>query len=137
MYNWADQIICSTNEKRNDINRIVRAQKGYDPDRPCIGDKLIGLHNQWDFISSNHTWALTNGTIGTLEDFYVEDIRFPYWIYKNPVPFMYAQLRLDDDDTFCGVPIDYNQLLTGKRTFEGKQIYQIKKNKIRRCLYGW
>lgn len=81
-------------------------------------------------MSSNHTWALTNGTIGTLEDFYVEDIRFPYWIYKNPVPFMYAQLRLDDDDTFCGVPIDYNQLLTGKRTFEGKQIYQIKKIKI-------
>lgn len=129
MYNWADQIICSTNEKRNDINRIVRTQKGYDPDRPCLGDKLIGLHNQWEFMSSSHTWALTNGTIGTLEDFYVEDIRFPYWIYKNPVPFMYAQLRLDDDDTFCGVPIDYNQLLTGKKTFEGKQIYQIKKNK--------
>lgn len=82
MYMWADQVICATNKKRNEINRIVREEKQFDPDKPCVGDKVIGLHNHWDFMSNNHIWALTNGTVGTLESYYVEDVRLPYWVAK-------------------------------------------------------
>lgn len=125
---WADQVICATNDRRNEINRTIRAEKGYDPNRPCLGDKIIGLHNHWDFMSCSHTWALTNGTIGTLEDYYVEDVRLPYYIERKPIPYMYAQMRLEDEDSFAGVPIDYNQLLTGEQSLTGRQIYQMKKN---------
>lgn len=128
MYMWADQVICATNDRRNEINRTIRAEKGYDPNRPCLGDKIIGLHNHWDFMSCSHTWALTNGTIGTLEDYYVEDVRLPYYIERKPIPYMYAQMKLEDEDTFAGIPIDYNQLLTGEQSLTGRQIYQMKKN---------
>ena len=70
MYDWADQILCATNAKRNQINKIVRSQRGYVGDEPQIGDKVISLHNHWDYLSNRGVWALTNGSIGTLTYFY-------------------------------------------------------------------
>ena len=65
MCNWADQILCATNEKRNFLNDLVRKSKGYGVE-PVEGDKVISLSNHWDFFSSIDAWPLTNGSIGTL-----------------------------------------------------------------------
>ena len=132
MYDWADQIICAKNVTRTKINNVVRLRKGFDPNVPQIGDKIIGLHNNWDFMSKNRVWALTNGTVGTIEDFYTEDIRVPYYISEVPITYMFTQIVLSDGDKFCGTPIDYKQLITGEETLMGSQCYQLRNNK--QCL---
>lgn len=132
MYDWADQIICAKNATRTKINNLVRERKGFNPDVPQIGDKIIGLHNNWDFMSENRVWALTNGTVGTIEDFYTEDIRVPYYISEVPITYMFTQIVLSDGDKFCGTPIDYKQLITGEGTLTGSQCYQLRNN--RQCL---
>lgn len=132
MYDWADQIICAKNATRTKINNLVRERKGFNPDVPQIGDKIIGLHNNWDFMSENRVWALTNGTVGTIEDFYTEDIRVPYYISEVPITYMFTQIVLSDGDKFCGTPIDYKQLITGEGTLTGSQCYQLRNNK--QCL---
>lgn len=132
MYDWADQIICAKNVTRTKINNVVRLRKGFDPNVPQIGDKIIGLHNNWDFMSENRVWALTNGTVGTIEDFYTEDIRVPYYISEVPITYMFTQIVLSDGDKFCGTPIDYKQLITGEGTLTGSQCYQLRNNK--QCL---
>lgn len=43
---------------------------------------------------------------------------------------MYSCLSLEDGDGFSGVPIDYNQMLTGEPTLQGQQIYLLKKDKF-------
>lgn len=68
MYGWADQILCATNNMRNEINSIVRNQKGFGPE-PEKGDKIISLRNHWEFFSYTGDWALTNGSIGIIDSF--------------------------------------------------------------------
>lgn len=128
MYEWADQILCATNAQRNNINAYVRNLKGFGSE-PEIGDKVISLHNHWDYLSSSGTWALTNGSIGTLSYFYKEDFYIPSYIYDKPITLMFSTITLDDNDTFQGAPIDYKGLLTGTPTLDGRQSYLLKKNK--------
>ena len=131
MYDWADQILCATNAKRNQINKIVRSQRGYLGDEPQIGDKVISLHNHWDYLSNRGVWALTNGSIGTLTYFYKQGHYLPRYIYKDScIETMYSSIQLEDEDEFTGIPIDYKCLLTGEPTLNGSQRFMLKKNKI-------
>ena len=68
MYDWADQILCATNELRTVINNTVRQNRGYG-EEPAIGDKIISLKNHWEDFSLKGDWALTNGAIGTITNF--------------------------------------------------------------------
>ncbi len=52
VYQWADQIICATNNTRFHINKELRQIKGFGPE-PQEGDKIISLRNQWDFLSAS------------------------------------------------------------------------------------
>lgn len=128
MYDWADQILCATNPKRNGINEYVRASKRYDPKTPTIGDKIISLRNHWDDASESGEWALTNGTIGHISSYDIADINLPRYIYDKPISYMYTNIELEDNDRFLEVPIDYNGLITGTPTLNGKQCYQLLKN---------
>lgn len=128
MYDWADQILCATNPKRNGINEYVRASKQYDPNTPTIGDKIISLRNHWDDASESGEWALTNGTIGHISSYDIADINLPRYIYDKPISYMYTNIELEDNDRFLEVPIDYNGLITGTPTLNGKQCYQLLKN---------
>ena len=127
MYDWADQILCATNAKRNEVNNFVRSQKGFG-EIPEVGDKVISLHNHWQYFSKNGVWALTNGSIGELTDFYIENHRVPNYIYNQPIAYMYSNIELDDGDSFIGTPIDYKALTTGMPALDGKQSYLLKKN---------
>ena len=128
MFDWADQILVATNAKRNEINKYVREYKGFD-EEPCIGDKVISLHNHWNYLSNSETWALTNGCIGTLSDFYRLAHYAPRYISKEPIEVMYSTIQLEDGDQFAGTPIDYKALTTGEPALDGHQSYLLRKNK--------
>lgn len=126
MYSWADQILCATNNMRNEINTIVRNQKGYGPE-PEAGDKIISLRNHWEFFSRTGDWALTNGSIGTIDSFHREIRYCPPWISKDPVTYMFTNMSIEDGDTFSSIPVDYQALTTGKAALDSRQAYQLSK----------
>lgn len=127
MYTWADQIICATNAKRIEINDYFRKLKGFGPE-PTIGDKVIGLSNHWEYLSRTGNWALTNGTIGTITNFSIQQFRLPYYISRQPIDYMFTDIVLEDGDSFLSTPIDYVQLKTGVSALTPQQIFQINKN---------
>ena len=127
MYTWADQIICATNAKRIEINNYFRKLKGFGPE-PTIGDKVIGLSNHWEYLSQTGNWALTNGTIGTITNFSIQQFRLPYYISRQPIDYMFTDIVLEDGDSFLSTPIDYIQLKTGVSALTPQQIFQINKN---------
>ena len=128
MYDWADQVLCATNSKRQAINDIVRKQRGFD-EGPCVGDKIISLHNHWQYFSSGGTWALTNGAIGTIANFQIQQVYLPYYISKPPINYMYTDIQLEDGEMFNGTPIDHLALTTGTPALDPKQTYLLNRNK--------
>lgn len=128
MYSWADQILCATNATRHAINTLVRQQKGFGPE-PQEGDKIISLHNHWDYLSTNGDWALTNGSIGTIKQYYKQKIWVPKYISKTPIDYMHTDIGLDDGDAFSAIPVDYLSLTTGKTALDAKQTYLLNKSK--------
>lgn len=130
MYTWADQIICSTNAKRVEINNLVRQLMGFSS-LPQVGDKIISLRNHWDYLSQTGNWALTNGSIGTIESFGLNEIWVPRYIKSGgPITYMITDIRLEDGDMFKDMPIDYEGLVTGTPTLDARQIYQLNRNKM-------
>ena len=129
MYDWADQILCATNAKRNAINMNMRQIKGFGPE-PAIGDKIISLRNQWEFFSMSQTdpAPLTNGTIGVIQntDFY--NMTVPFWISEKKVPILYTNMVDENGDVFHYIPVDYTSLTTGEKFLTGKQEFQMRKN---------
>lgn len=130
MYDWADQILCATNAKRNEINNFMRQIKGFGPE-PQVGDKIISLRNQWEFFSNNiqEPAPLTNGTIGTIEIANKSNIFVPYWVSEKPIPVLYTTMLDENNDRFDYIPIDYTSITTGEKFLNGKQEYLMKKNK--------
>lgn len=129
MYGWADQILCATNAKRDYINNFVRQEKGFGKE-PEVGDKIISLHNHWDRFSSLGTWALTNGSIGTITDMKYQNIYIPSYISRDPIGYLMTDMRLEDGESFNELPIDYKALTTGTPALNPKQNYLLRKNKL-------
>jgi exodeoxyribonuclease-5 len=127
---WADQILCATNKTRNLLNSTVREALGYGP-LPDEKDKLICLHNHWDYESASGEWALTNGVIGRIENYNIVTERSPTFrnLDSKNVDIMYTDILLEDGDRFVNCPIDYNCLLTGQPAFTPKELYILNKNK--------
>ena len=127
MYSWADQILCATNEKCNQINTFMRKNLGFGP-LPNEKDKIISLDNHWQYFSSKGTWALTNGAIGTIKESELESVRLPYYISHTPIQYLYTDILLEDGEIFHRVPIDYNSLIKGEPSLTPAQVYQLNKN---------
>ena len=128
MYEWADQILCATNVRRNNINNEMRQRLGFG-EAPEIGDKIVSLSNHWDFFSERGNNVLTNGSIGFLKDFSLRNVRLPYYISEKPIPYMYSDIEIEGEkDIFYYVPIDYNTLLKNEKSLTPRQCYQMKKN---------
>lgn len=129
MYEWADQIICATNNKRIEVNNFVRQLRGYG-EEPCVGDKITSLRNHWDCSSASGDWALTNGTIGEINNFQVEKISVPEYIYsKRKLDYMFTSITLEDGDKFNYLPIDYLRLKAGKSTLTPRETYILNRSK--------
>lgn len=127
-YTWADQILCATNKTRIEGNKLKRQILGFNPDKPCIDDSIISLKNHWDFMSDNEE-PLINGSIGKILDYEVTNFHFPRYIYDGIYQLMLADIEMEDGDIFREVPIDYQCLITGKKTLSDKQEAQLKNNK--------
>lgn len=129
MYDWADQILCATNARRNAINTYMRQIKGFG-EEPQIGDKIISLRNQWEFFSNSisEPAPLTNGTIGTIQRADRTYIRPPYWICEKNIPVLYTTMIDENNDRFDYIPIDYTSLTTGEKFLTGKQEFQMRKS---------
>lgn len=132
MYHWADQMICATNRKRQEINNFMRAAAGRGPN-PEVGDKIIALKNCWDILDLAEENALVNGTIGRLGEFTTGLQSFP--IYGVPkVPVLYSQILTDEDGVFENVIIDQQALREGKPFLTSEQAYRVWKNPFSRGL---
>lgn len=129
MYEWADQIICATNARRNAINKTMREIKGFGPE-PQKGDKIISLRNHWDDFSTSGN-ALTNGTIGFLEDYTTQSIWLPSYISNERLKVVNAGMITEDGDRFPWLIMDYNALTTGEKALSPKQEFQM--NQSKRC----
>ena len=129
MYDWADQILCATNAKRNAINANMRQIKGFGPE-PAVGDKIISLRNQWEFFSNNMAdpAPLTNGTIGVIQRTDRYDMTLPFWISEKKIPILYTNMVDENGDVFNHIPVDYTSLTTGEKFLTGKQEFQMRKN---------
>ena len=129
MYEWADQILCATNAKRNAINKFMREIKGFG-EEPEVGDKIISLRNQWDFLSNDFEdpAPLTNGTIGTIQMAMRRDMTAPYWICDKKIPVLSTTMIDENGDKFDFIPVDYTSLTTGEKFLNGKQEYQMRKS---------
>lgn len=124
MLTWADQVICATNDTRTQLNNQIRKIYNF-PIEPQIGDKIISLTNHWDFDDP----PLTNGSIGIIKDSYVEYLHLPWFIREEPIKVLYTTMVDETGHVFYDIPIDYNCLLTGKKTLTPKQEAQIRNNK--------
>lgn len=126
MLTWADQILCATNNNRHKINAQMRQIKGFG-DLPEIGDKVINLHNEWDIMSSKGN-PLTNGIIGNIKRMEDDKMVLPFWckVSTKEIPLLYLDITGDEEgETFDDIPCDYNQLITGKPTLDGRDEYQL------------
>ena len=125
---WADQILCATNKKRNELNLKLRELKGFGPE-PQVGDRIVSLKNHWDFSSFDEDLdfdfetPLTNGTIGTILDLRPSKLYFPRDIVKGPVPILLTNFEDEMGIEYSEVPIDYNSLKYGKMTLDSVQEY--------------
>jgi exodeoxyribonuclease-5 len=130
MYEWADQILCATNARRNDINQAMRTIKGFGAE-PEVGDKVISLRNHWNDFSNTGN-ALTNGTIGYIEDYTRSSFYVPRHIYEpGSLDVLCTTVKTEDEDKFEGLWLDYKALTTGEKTLSNKQEYQM--NKYKSC----
>ena len=127
MYEWADQIICATNNTRVNVNNNMRKLRGFS-DAPQENDKVISLSNHWDIFSTGHA-PLTNGSIGYLKEFTVQSIYLPKYIYNGSLEVMIATVETEDKDIFTGLTLDYNFLINNKKTLSPQQEYKLLKNK--------
>ena len=125
MLEWADQILCATNNNRIKLNKEMRALKGLPTDELVPGDKIIGLSNHWDFFS-NEGSALTNGCIGYVDNFWLDTIKYPKFITKNTAKIANLNFITDDGtDTFVNIPVDYNYFFTNQPALTPQEEFKI------------
>lgn len=127
VYLWGDQILCATNQVRNDLNAQMRELYGYGAE-PQIGDKIVGLKNHWDFMSDHHS-PLTNGTIGTITSIYPRTLYYPYWITTKVIPAYMLTMADETGEFFYNVCMDKTCLTTGEGVMTPKELLKLKKNR--------
>jgi len=114
---WADQILCGKNATRKQLNTSIREiSKNVKDNLPIVGDKLICLRNNWDFVNSTGD-ALVNGLSGTIETLeYVEPLHKLYNPFMSRTPVITFRPDYDDTDVFNNVDIDYSMFEKGEPT---------------------
>lgn len=135
MLEWADQVLCATKRNKNYLNDRIRKIKGFTGD-PKIGDKVINLHNEWEFLSTKHN-PLTNGVIGTIKEFTEQKWTYPNTIkniydegeFNVPI-FQFTMTGDEEGEEFQMVPADYNEIVTGQPSLSGPEEYKLYKKSL-------
>ena len=130
MYTWADQIICATNQTRQNINQQYRFLKfGNEQSQSLLlpNDKIICLQNNWDIFSENEA-PLVNGMIGTVVDFNSDIVSIKIGINRKDFPvYILKKLITDDNDYFSNIIVDKLYLQSSQRSISLQDIVKIKK----------
>lgn len=121
--NWADQIITATNNKRQQINNLMRSARGFGPE-PQPGDKVISLANHWLITDSLGEASLINGTIGYLGECYKNNLYYRLYNFPNPVPILYADFTNEIGEEFGMLNMDYTAITTGNKYLDPKNEYK-------------
>lgn len=132
MYDWADQILCATNNKRQEINNYMRKAIGRGDD-PETGDKIIACRNQWEIMDTLENNALVNGTIGTININFSGVQSYPLADFPQ-VPILKVDIQTEHEGVFENVLIDQCALKTGKKFLTPQQEYRLYKNPSCRAL---
>lgn len=106
----------------------MREIKGFGAE-PQIGDKIISLRNQWEFLSRfPDASPLTNGSIGIINSAEMYYEKVPYWISDKKIPVLYTTMTDENEEVFNNIPIDYTSLTTGEKFLTPRQEFQMRKN---------
>ena len=127
MLQWADQIICATNQKRVALNNQMRGLLGHE-DGPREGDKVICLRNYWENIASGGD-PLVNGTIGYLSNVYESFVRYPAWINGGgSFDVICGNFTSDSGAEFNDLTMDKKLITEGVESIDWKTKYALSKN---------
>lgn len=134
MLEWADIVLCATNNMRRTLNMRMRERKGFAGE-PKVGDKIICCRNDWDIIDDDGN-PLVNGTIG-----YIVRIETKFWpiysyykIPNNKIEYYEIDFKTEEGTMFYCVPMDKQLFLTGETTLTPEQSYKIARNKKLKSL---
>lgn len=127
---WADQIICSTNATRVELNQKIRDLLNKNG-KPQDGDKIICLRNYWDIFSNNLS-PLVNGTIGYLKNTQELSISIPKYITNDrlkSIDTINCDFISDDDiSIYNNLLIDKKMILENEPTLNFKESFKMSKN---------
>lgn len=127
---WADQIICSTNATRVNLNNQMRELLNRSGD-PQDGDKVICLKNNWDIYSINDN-PLVNGTIGYLKDSFSTFLQIPAKLSGDgkikKLDILTANFISDTEDDYGILDMDKKLILTGEPGLDWKISYKMGKS---------
>lgn len=120
MLNWADQVICGSNKKRNLYNHVMRESRGWTDPMPQEGDKIIITKNNWTFLDKSNTFPLVNGLIGYVDQttgIFKQDERMGRAIGQD-IKLARLDFTADFADIyFSGVKFDALPLINGKFSY--------------------
>ena len=127
---WADQVICSTNATRIELNNQMRALQNKSGD-PQDGDKVICLKNDWDTYSDLAN-PLVNGTIGYLNNCYSTFLKLPPPLTKNRktknIELINANFTSDTDENYGELNMDKNYFTNGTPGIDNYTLYKMGRN---------
>lgn len=126
MMQWADQILCATNNTRVALNNQMRdlLERG---DAPEDGDKVICLKNYWGCIAENED-PLVNGTIGYIKNSFSSFVLLPKFLGSNRLDVLQAEFISDSGAEFGSLDMDKKMILTGQKCCDWKTEYKVNKN---------
>lgn len=126
---WGDQVLCAMNKTRIALNNQIRRLLGRG-DEPESGDRLICLRNYDEFISDNGD-ILVNGATGIVRNCYNSFVKIPNWI-KTPqskLLTLEGEFLSDDGSSYGNLIMDYNEITTGQRCLDNRDLYKLGRNK--------
>lgn len=126
MMQWADQILCATNNTRVALNNQMRDLLGRG-DAPEDGDKVICLKNYWGCIAENED-PLVNGTIGYIKNSFSSFVLLPKFLGGNRLDILQADFISDSGAEFGSLDMDKKMILTGQKCCDWKTEYKVNKN---------
>lgn len=126
MMQWADQILCATNNTRVALNNQMRDLLGRG-DAPEDGDKVICLKNYWGCIAENED-PLVNGTIGYIKNSFSSFVLLPKFLGSNRLDVLQAEFISDSGAEFGSLDMDKKMILTGQKCCDWKTEYKVNKN---------
>lgn len=126
MMQWADQILCATNNTRVALNNQMRDLLGRG-DAPEDGDKVICLKNYWSCIAENED-PLVNGTIGYIKNSFSSFVLLPKFLGGDRLDVLQAEFISDSGAEFGSLDMDKKMILTGQKCCDWKTEYKVNKN---------